>query len=158
MVDWTNGTGFLKIKLINPTTLLLQYGFHLSLTECLLFGSIISAVDPAAVITVFEEIHVNLVLYICVFGESILNDGVAVVLFQVFEPFIHLGPGSINGTNVYRSFLKFSIVAGGGTLVGLTLGYLSSFLFKSRVLYFNISGPQKIIQLQNRTRSLNHFS
>ena len=67
-----------------------------------------------------------------VFGESILNDGVAVVLFQVFESFIHLGPGSINGTNVYRSFLKFSIVAGGGTLVGLTLGYLASFLFKSR--------------------------
>ena len=68
------------------------FGIHLSLTECLLFGSIISAVDPAAVITVFEEIHVNLVLYICVFGESLLNDGVAVVLYRVFTAFLEMGP------------------------------------------------------------------
>lgn len=52
---------------------------QLDLLSCLLFGSIISAVDPVAVLAVFEEIHINELLHIIVFGESLLNDAVTVV-------------------------------------------------------------------------------
>lgn len=52
---------------------------QLELLPCLLFGSIISAVDPVAVLAVFEEIHINELLHILVFGESLLNDAVTVV-------------------------------------------------------------------------------
>ncbi|VDM63600.1 unnamed protein product [Angiostrongylus costaricensis] len=52
--------------------------------EIAVFATLISAVDPVAVLCVFEDIHVNDVLYICVFGESLLNDAVTIVSTTIF--------------------------------------------------------------------------
>lgn len=57
------------------------YGFETPILEVFLFSALISAVDPVAVLAVFEEIHVNEILYIVVFGESLLNDAVTVVSY-----------------------------------------------------------------------------
>ncbi|XP_076810674.1 sodium/hydrogen exchanger 3-like isoform X2 [Clavelina lepadiformis] len=105
----------------------------LDILHCLLFGSIISAVDPVAVISVFEEIHVNTILYICVFGESLLNDGVAVVLFKVFEEYIKIGVCNIIAIDIAAAIASFFVVAFGGLFIGLIFGYVGSFITKFTV-------------------------
>uniref|UniRef100_A0A4W5R702 Solute carrier family 9 member A6a n=1 Tax=Hucho hucho TaxID=62062 RepID=A0A4W5R702_9TELE len=49
-------------------------------TDCLLFGAIVSATDPVTVLAIFNELQVDVDLYVLLFGESVLNDAVAVVL------------------------------------------------------------------------------
>ncbi|KAJ7426719.1 sodium/hydrogen exchanger 7 [Willisornis vidua] len=49
-------------------------------TDCLLFGAIISATDPVTVLAIFNELHADVDLYALLFGESVLNDAVAIVL------------------------------------------------------------------------------
>ena len=44
------------------------------------FGALISATDPVTVLAIFNDLHVDVNLYALVFGESVLNDAVAIVL------------------------------------------------------------------------------
>nr|XP_042117261.1 sodium/hydrogen exchanger 3 isoform X2 [Peromyscus maniculatus bairdii] len=117
------------------TTGLSLYGVFLSgvmgelkvgLLDFLLFGSLIAAVDPVAVLAVFEEVHVNEVLFIIVFGESLLNDAVTVVLYNVFESFVTLGGDKVTGVDCVKGIVSFFVVSLGGTLVGVIFAFLLS--------------------------------
>ena len=70
---------------LNDTMLPPTYVFKPA--EVFTFTSIISAVDPVAVLAIFSEVGVNPDLYYMVFGESLLNDGVAVVLYSMMNSF-----------------------------------------------------------------------
>ncbi|XP_054711585.1 Na(+)/H(+) exchanger beta-like [Uloborus diversus] len=104
------------------------YGVEMPLLDTLLFSSIACAVDPIAVLAVFEEIHVNEVLYILVFGESLLNDAVTVVLYHMFEGYAEMGPQNIITVDYLAGVASFFVVAVGGTLVGIIWGLLAAFV------------------------------
>ncbi|XP_060756306.1 sodium/hydrogen exchanger 1 [Neoarius graeffei] len=95
-----------------------------TLLPCLLFGAIVSAVDPVAVLAVFEEIHINELLHILVFGESLLNDAVTVVLYNLFEEYT--GVGTVDAKDVFLGIVSFLVVSLGGILVGAIYGILAA--------------------------------
>ena len=96
--------------------------------ETFLFSSLISAVDPVAVLALFEEIKADEILYMIVFGESLLNDAVTVVLYEVFESYVEIGQDDLTTPDVFKGLAEFFVVALGGTLVGIIWGYIAGFV------------------------------
>merc|ERR1711936_133904 len=94
------------------------------LLETFLFSSLISAVDPVAVLALFEEIKAEEIIYIVVFGESLLNDAVTVVLYDMFEVYAEIGEENLTISDIVKGFLSFFVVACGGTLIGIIWGYI----------------------------------
>ncbi|KAF5303352.1 hypothetical protein FQR65_LT08265 [Abscondita terminalis] len=96
--------------------------------DMFLFAALISAVDPVAVLAVFEEIHVNEILYIVVFGESLLNDAVTVVLYHMFEAYTAMKQTGIITMDVVAGCANFFVVAVGGTVIGVIWGFATGFV------------------------------
>jgi NhaP-type Na+/H+ or K+/H+ antiporter len=77
-------SGIREVTDAHVILLLLLCFLHQSISSCSLHaqGSILSATDPVTVLAVFGALRVDVHLYSNVFGESVLNDAVAIVLFQ----------------------------------------------------------------------------
>uniref|UniRef100_A0A4W4H4R3 Sodium/hydrogen exchanger 8 n=1 Tax=Electrophorus electricus TaxID=8005 RepID=A0A4W4H4R3_ELEEL len=96
--------------------------YKMSMTDSFAFGSLISAVDPVATIAIFNALNVDPVLNMLVFGESILNDAVSIVLTNTAEGFANAS--TVTGWETFLQalgyFLKmFFGSAALGTLTGL---------------------------------------
>jgi NhaP-type Na+/H+ or K+/H+ antiporter len=88
-------------------------------TVALMFGAVVSATDPVAVVSLLKELGASKKLGTLIEGESLLNDGTAIVIFMVF--FTTLTGESSGGSPV----LEFFKVALGGTLIGIIIGSLT---------------------------------
>lgn len=83
-----------------------------------MFGSVISATDPVAVVALLKDLGASKKLGTLIEGESLLNDGTAIVLFMVFFLGLSGGESANNG------FVEFLRVAFGGVGVGLIVGWI----------------------------------
>ncbi|GAA6103817.1 sodium/hydrogen exchanger 2 [Tachysurus ichikawai] len=97
----------------------------ITLQENLLFAAIIAAVDPVAVLTVFEDVNIHEQLYIVAFGESLFNDAVTVVLYNLFNHVAILPV--LDVADVFLAVVRFFVVGLGGILFGLVFGFVASF-------------------------------
>ncbi|XP_062601142.1 Na(+)/H(+) exchanger beta-like [Saccostrea cucullata] len=101
---------------------------HLGLMPCLVFSAIIVAVDPVAVLAIFQEVGVNNVLYFLVFGESLFNDAVTVVLYNMMQEFNKME--TIPPIEVVKGLVSFFIVSLGGLFIGIFFGVLTAIITK----------------------------
>uniref|UniRef100_A0A674CWB3 Sodium/hydrogen exchanger n=1 Tax=Salmo trutta TaxID=8032 RepID=A0A674CWB3_SALTR len=96
-------------------------------TDCLLFGAIVSATDPVTVLAIFNELQVDVDLYVLLFGESVLNDAVAVVLSSSIVAYQPEGDNShtFEVMAMLKSFGVFLGVFSGSFALGVATGVMT---------------------------------
>lgn len=102
-------------------------GINLPFIYCLLFGALISPTDPVAVLSILKQANVSKSLETKVAGESLFNDGMAVVVFTVV---LQLAVGNEVDLGVESIGLLLLKEAGGGLLLGVILGWVTSRLMR----------------------------
>jgi len=102
---------------------IVSWGTGMSLSIALVFGALVAATDPVSVVTLLRTMGVPKRLQVLLEGESLFNDGTAIVLFNLAIAMALKGGASFN---LPLSLINFAFVAGGGVVVGLLLGALIS--------------------------------
>jgi CPA1 family monovalent cation:H+ antiporter len=103
-------------------------GLTIDFIYCLLFGALISPTDPIAVIGILRQSKIPATLEVKISGESLFNDGVAVVVFVAIYEIINTGLQNSGFLNIAWLFVK---EAGGGIAFGLLLGYIGFWALRS---------------------------
>jgi CPA1 family monovalent cation:H+ antiporter len=102
----------------------------ISIELALVFGALIAATDPVAVVALFRRLGVPKRLQVLLEGESLFNDGTAIVLFSIMLAIAGItahGESAITADSGLGLWIaEFLKVAGGGVLAGVVLGMFAS--------------------------------
>ncbi|MBP6741210.1 MAG: Na+/H+ antiporter [Deltaproteobacteria bacterium] len=107
--------------LLQPAASALHFVDGFTMKHALVFAALIAATDPIAVVALFKTLGAPKRLAVLVEGESLLNDGTAVVFFTLI-----LGAVTGDSLSIGGAVVDFVRVVGLGTLVGVLVGYLAS--------------------------------
>ncbi|XP_071785724.1 sodium/hydrogen exchanger 8-like [Asterias amurensis] len=108
-----------------------KVAYELDLVESFAFGSLISAVDPVATLAIFSAIDVHPLLNMLVFGESILNDAVSIVMSDTVIMLNTPAMANVSSTEAFGSAVgSFCLMFSASAAVGIALGLISALLLK----------------------------
>jgi sodium/hydrogen exchanger 8 len=104
--------------------------YELNFIQSFTFGALISAVDPVATLAIFHALEVNPTLNMLVFGESVLNDAVAIVMTKTI---MEQASSSLDnpGLIVAHAFWKFIVMFCGSALLGIVSALASALVSPS---------------------------
>lgn len=105
-------------------------GFYFN--DCLFFGAIVSATDPVTVLAIFQDLRVDVDLYALLFGESVLNDAVAIVLassIALYSP-ASGNPHSFDARAFFSAVGHFVGVFSGSFAMGASTAVLTALITK----------------------------
>jgi len=93
------------------------------LIDSLIFGALISSIDPVAILSVLSSLHLTEedTIFIMVFGESLLNDGVAITLFKTLIG--RYNEDTVSMDDVLGACADFLIVCAGSIIIGVICGF-----------------------------------
>ncbi|CAK9801910.1 Sodium/hydrogen exchanger 7 [Anthophora quadrimaculata] len=101
--------------------------------DTLYFGALISPTDPLTIISIFNDLHVDVNLYALVFGESVLNDAVAIVLSGAIQNYgerYQSGSGGFETVAFFQAFGDFVGIFSLSLFIGATMGCITALLTK----------------------------
>ncbi|XP_024541576.1 sodium/hydrogen exchanger 5 [Selaginella moellendorffii] len=104
----------------------LNWTYSMPFLACLAYGALISATDPVTVLAIFHALGADANLYAYVFGESVLNDAVAIVMYKTVLSFIK-HPES---TGIFSAFWFFIAIFIGSFSIGVLTSMLSAVMFR----------------------------
>eukprot|EP01116_Phalansterium_solitarium_P009043 TRINITY_DN23046_c0_g1_i1.p1 TRINITY_DN23046_c0_g1~~TRINITY_DN23046_c0_g1_i1.p1 ORF type:complete len:601 (-),score=105.89 TRINITY_DN23046_c0_g1_i1:181-1926(-) len=133
------GTVLVAVVIASGMWLMLQTGWITGLSkedpvEAMLYGAALSATDTVAIVAVFQELNIDPLVYTLVFGESVLNDAVAIVLFRTFRDYI--GKPIFNPSAFFGIIALFTWTFFGSCLAGALIAAISAAILKKLHHYF----------------------
>jgi NhaP-type Na+/H+ or K+/H+ antiporter len=116
------GPGVIISTVLTATVVQEIFDYGWTWNEALCFGAMMSATDPVAVVALLGELGASKRLSLLIEGESLLNDGTAMVVFMVFEKAMGAGAPPLTGGTCVESFVQ---LAGGGVVLGWVVGQVT---------------------------------